>query len=82
MQIISIPISPLEVQFGSTVELRRGDKMMRVTIVGEDEAEPADGLIAWTSPLARAIEGAEVGELILLDGRGEPEKIEILALRG
>ena len=34
------------------------------TIVGEDEAEPETGLISWTSPLARALIGAEVGDVV------------------
>ena len=46
-------------------------------IVGEDEAEPEDGRIAWTSPVARALLGGEPGEVRRLP-KGE---IEIVADR-
>jgi hypothetical protein len=47
------------VGFGSRATNRRAAVMSDVTIVGEDEADPPTGLIAWTAPLARALEGAE-----------------------
>ena len=48
------------------------------TVVGDDEADPANGMIAFSAPLARALMGAEVGELIEFAGR--EEAIEILAI--
>ena len=32
-------------------------------IVGEDEADPAAGRIAWTTPVARAILGSRPGDV-------------------
>ena len=36
---------------------------LTLRIVGEDEADPADGRIAWTTPVARAILGSRPGEV-------------------
>jgi transcription elongation GreA/GreB family factor len=80
MQIISTPSAPLEVQFGTTVDLLRGGKPVQLIIVGEDEADPAQGRIAWTSPLARALEGAERGELIEFESPAGVEMVEVLAI--
>jgi transcription elongation GreA/GreB family factor len=45
-------------------------------IVGEDEADPAEGRIAWTAPVARLLLGSSVGEIRRLPA-GE---LEILAV--
>ena len=47
-------------------------------IVGDDEADPAAGLVSWSAPLARALMGAEVGEM--LDFGGNADAIEVLAI--
>ena len=65
--------------FGSRVTIRRGTAVMTVSIVGEDESDPKAGLIAWTAPLARALDGAKVGEDVELDG-GRDETITVLAI--
>lgn len=54
-----------EVAFGSQVEIEREDgRRARYRIVGEDEADPAKGLLSWVSPLARAMMGKGAGEEI------------------
>jgi transcription elongation GreA/GreB family factor len=35
-------------------------------IVGDDEADPAAGLISWASPVARALTGRSVGDVVKL----------------
>ena len=51
--------------FGSVVSILRADgRRSRFRIVGEDEADPAKGLLSWVSPLARATMGKGVGEEI------------------
>jgi transcription elongation GreA/GreB family factor len=45
-------------------------------IVGEDEADPAQGRIAWTAPVARVLLGAAVGDLRRLP-TGEHEILAI-----
>ncbi|GGD96041.1 transcription elongation factor GreB [Tsuneonella deserti] len=50
--------------FGATVTLADEDDRRRmVTIVGDDEQDAAAGRIGWSSPLARAIRGASLGDL-------------------
>jgi len=49
-------------------------------IVGVDEANPARGDVAFTSPMARALLGHEVGdEVVVRTPRGN-ETVEILAI--
>lgn len=62
--------------FGAKVTIRRGGATQVIEIVGEDEADPALGRIAWTAPLARALDGAGPGETVAL---GE-EAIELVAV--
>jgi transcription elongation GreA/GreB family factor len=66
------------VEFGATVTFRLNGKQRALTLVGDDEADPASGLIAWTAPLARALSGAEVGDV--LDFGGRDEAIEVLGI--
>ena len=80
MEVMQPDAEPETIVFGTTVRIRRADRESTVTIVGEDEADPASGLIAWTSPLARALDGAEAGESVELAAAGRNEKIEILAV--
>ena len=50
--------------FGATVDLGdEDDARMRVTLVGDDEQDAGNGRIGWSSPLARALKGATVGEV-------------------
>jgi transcription elongation GreA/GreB family factor len=64
--------TPEEVVFGSQVRLRRtGNGDVTYRIVGEDEADPAQGLLSWSSPLAEALLGARVGEVVET-GAGRP----------
>lgn len=55
---------PGEVHFGATVEARGGGELHCITIVGEDEADIAQGKVSWFSPLARALIGARVGDTV------------------
>jgi transcription elongation GreA/GreB family factor len=61
------------VQFGDLVTIRRQDgREQRFRIVGEDEAEPANGSISYVSPLAQALIGKGAGdELRAGGGRAE-----------
>jgi transcription elongation GreA/GreB family factor len=52
------------VVFGTAVTLlREDDTAVTIRIVGEDEADPATGRIAWTTPVARAILGSRPGDV-------------------
>jgi transcription elongation GreA/GreB family factor len=66
-----------QVQFGRTVEVERDDgRRQSFRIVGEDEADPAAGCISYVSPLARALVGAAVGDVVSVAG-GEVEVIGV-----
>lgn len=66
------------VEIGTRVTFRHNGRERSLTIVGDDEADPAAGLIAYSAPLARALMGAEAGEL--LDFAGKEEAIAVLAI--
>lgn len=53
------------VAFGTRVRFRRGKGPERtIDIVGEDEAEPTAGRIAYIAPIAHAMMGAEPGDVV------------------
>jgi transcription elongation GreA/GreB family factor len=66
---------------GTRVTIRRGILMSDVWIVGEDEADPRTGRIACTAPLARALEGAERGDVVEIEAGGRVEEVRVLAVR-
>jgi transcription elongation GreA/GreB family factor len=60
---------PRVVRFGCTVDLLRDDgEHISFRIVGEDEADPAHGLISWVSPLAEELLGCSVGDEVRFRG--------------
>jgi transcription elongation GreA/GreB family factor len=52
------------VGFGCTVTIQRNTRTQTFRIVGVDEADASRGLISFRSPLASAILGSQVGDLI------------------
>ena len=68
-----------EVGFGSHVTIRLNGRARAIAIVGEDEADPASGLIAISSPLARALIGASEGDLLPFAGRDDAIEVEAIA---
>jgi transcription elongation GreA/GreB family factor len=65
------------VAFGSRVTiLRDDDRRQTFRIVGEDEAGPRSGSIAYVAPLAQRLIGKRVGETVEMEGR----EIEIVAI--
>jgi transcription elongation GreA/GreB family factor len=66
------------VGFGTVVTFTLDGRERRVTIVGDDEAEPAAGLLALSAPLARALLGASEGDAVAFNGR--EEAIEVLSV--
>jgi transcription elongation GreA/GreB family factor len=66
------------VHFGSTVTVARDDGTEQTfRIVGEDEADPTKGSIAYVAPLARAITGKQAGDTVTL----AEHEVEVLAVR-
>jgi transcription elongation GreA/GreB family factor len=75
---IAHPAADGAVAFGSTVTIERKGRKQTFRIVGVDEAEPAKGLISFHSPLAKAVMGAKVGDIIEADEPlGEIEIVEM-----
>jgi transcription elongation factor GreA len=72
-----------KVVFGTSVELEGVDDGTRVTyqIVGEDEADIRQGLIAVTSPIARALVGKEEGDTVDVQAPSGVRSYEIVAVR-
>lgn len=56
-----------EVRFGAQVTVRtEAGELRQYRLVGVDEADGARGLVAFTAPLARALQGKRVGDVALL----------------
>jgi transcription elongation factor GreB len=69
------------VRFGATVTVGGGDGPRRYRIVGVDEADPASGLVAFTAPLARALLGRRVGEIVRLRAPRGDQELEITCIQ-
>jgi len=67
-----------KVAFGHRVTILRNDgRRQTFAVVGEDEADPAKGFVAYVTPVARAMLSRTVGdEIDLPGGTAEIEKIE------
>jgi transcription elongation factor GreB len=71
-----------QVRFGATVELADDDDNRRtLTIVGDDEADAAEGRIGWGAPLARALIGARTGDERIVRLPAGEKSYEIVAIR-
>jgi transcription elongation GreA/GreB family factor len=76
-ELIPPPADMNTVRFGCTVTIEREDgRRQAYRIVGEDEADPAQGRLAYVSPLARVLIGKNVGDFASV---GENE-VEIVAI--
>jgi transcription elongation GreA/GreB family factor len=65
------------VRFGGSVTLLREDGRTQTwRIVGEDQADPANGSVSHVSPLARALMGKQVGDEAVVAG----QTVEITAV--
>lgn len=71
-----------QIFFGATVTYaREDDREVTVTIVGVDEADSKAGRISWVSPVARALLGHGVGDLVKLRTPQGVESIEVVEIR-
>lgn len=67
--------------FGATVTIADEDDARRtLTIVGDDEQDASADRIGWSSPLARALRGAAVGDLRTVRLPGGEKEWEVLAI--
>jgi transcription elongation factor GreA len=75
--------SPDAVRFGATVQLtdtESGDEVT-YTIVGEDESDASNGLISVSSPIARALLGKPVDEVVAVQVPRGKREFEIRSIR-
>jgi transcription elongation GreA/GreB family factor len=76
-EMVPPPTDTSHVRFGARVTFEREDgRKQTYRIVGEDEADPAKGSLSYVSPLAQALMGKEIGDVIPV-GQTTAEIIEI-----
>ena len=75
--LVEPPADAKQVAFATRVTIRRADgRTTAYSIVGEDEADLKHGLIAYSVPLARALLGSAVGDVVDIPG-GEAEIVAV-----
>src|SRR5690606_8524359 len=72
-----------KIVFGATVELldEQTGREIVYRIVGEDEADIKDGLISFTSPIARALIGKNEGDDVSFSAPGGEKHYEVIQVR-
>jgi transcription elongation GreA/GreB family factor len=76
-QLVAALPNPTKVQFGCTVTIVRADGCQQTyRIVGEDEADPSRGTISYVSPMARALMGKKIGDIVRV-GKSDVELASI-----
>ena len=71
-----------KVAFGAVVTVEDEDgKAHDYQIVGEDEAEPQNGKVSYVSPLARALDGSQVGDSITWKRPAGDQELEVTAIK-
>lgn len=75
-QLVEAQPAADRIGFGSRVSIEREDGRRQTwAIVGDDEADPAQGSISHAAPLARAVMGRQVGDIVHVAG----QEVEIIA---
>lgn len=70
-----------KVFFGATVTYQQKDgQIKKIKIVGVDEADLKLNKISWTSPVAKALLKAEVGDIVTLRTPSGQDKLEVLTI--
>lgn len=68
--------------FGATVLIvDEQDRERTLTLVGDDESEASNGRIGWSTPLARALRGASVGDIRRVTLPSGEMEYEIVSIR-
>lgn len=69
-RVVEAVANPAAIRFGVRATLRFEDGSERsFRLVGEDEADPARGLVSWVSPIAQVLMGRAVGDGVEVLGR-------------
>jgi transcription elongation factor GreB len=67
--------------FGATVELADEDDNRKiVTLVGDDEQDAGKGRVGWSSPIAKALKGATIGDVRTVRLPGGVKEWEVMAI--
>ena len=68
--------------FGATVEIADENSTHKtITLVGDDEQDASLGRIGWSSPMARALRGAAVGDLRRVRLPGGEKEWEVISIQ-
>ena len=68
--------------FGATLDVLHEDGETKTySIVGIDEAAPAQGRVSWISPIAKALLNSKVGDVVTLRSPRGEEDLEVVAVR-
>lgn len=81
LRVVEPPDPPVRAGFAVEIDLDGDAGPRTVAIVGIDEADPARGAISFVSPMARALVGASVGDVVTVNTPRGAEEIEVVALR-
>lgn len=80
--VVAVPGRTTEVRFGATVLIEDETGARRqYRLVGDDEADAAEGMISWASPLARALIGARVGDVVTWRRPAGAVEIEVMDIQ-
>ncbi|BDW82946.1 transcription elongation factor GreB [Erythrobacter sp. Dej080120_24] len=67
--------------FGASVELADEDNNRKtVTLVGDDEQDAGKGRVGWSSPIAKALKGATIGDVRTVRLPGGVKEWEVMAI--
>ena len=82
-QLVSAADQPTdEIAFGAQVTLEDEEgQRSHYSIVGEDEAAPGEGKVSWVSPLASAMLGGRIGDLVTWRRPAGDLELEVIAIR-
>ncbi len=81
--VVDIAAQPQDaVHFGASVKAEEETgKAHTFTIVGDDEADVAEGRVSWQSPLAKALMGARAGDTVTWNRPAGSTTLEVLEIR-
>ncbi len=67
--------------FGAHVTIAdEDDNERQLTLVGDDEQDPSKDMIGWSAPIARALRGAELGDLRTVRQPGGEKEWEVVGI--
>lgn len=67
-----------QIFFGAKVKIKTGNGVKEITILGQDEVDPARGIVSWVSPIAKALLKAREGDRVTLRTPAGEETLEII----